>query len=286
MARTITSIKNELTAAFMSDKQLQAAYGWQDNATFDKTFSKVSIESLLLYIVAAAIWTLEKLMDTHTQEVQDYIATMKPHSLCWYTEKAQAFLYGLPLIDGTDLYDTSSLTDDEIAEKQIVHHAACSENNATLYMRVAKVGPAPLTEDERTAFLAYLHEVKDAGVRIDVISQEGDYLRLALTIYYNPMLLNASGTSLSDGSQPVEDAIQQYIERLPFDGEFRTNSLVDALQAVPGVEMVSITQAQHCEDGINYKPVETYCKPVAGYFQYNRDGKPTATITYKPYGQD
>ncbi|MCM1034107.1 MAG: hypothetical protein NC038_01170 [Paludibacter sp.] len=286
MARTISQIKQELTAAFMADKQLQDAYGWQDDATFDKTFSKVSIESLLLYIVAAAIWTLEKLIDTHTQEVEDYIASMKPHSLRWYTEKAKAFLYGLPLIAGTDRYDTAQLTDDEIAGKQIVHHAACSESNATLYMRVAKSGPAPLDEDERTAFLAYLHEVKDAGVRIDVISQEGDYLRLAIIIYYNPMLLNATGTSLADGSQPVEDAIKHYIESLPFDGEFRTNSLVDALQAVPGVEMVTLTQAAHCEDGINYKSIDAYCKPVAGYFRYNRDGQPTATITYIPYGQD
>ncbi|MCM1035525.1 MAG: hypothetical protein NC038_05455 [Paludibacter sp.] len=286
MARTISQIKQELTAAFMADKQLQDLYGWQDGATFDKTFSKVAIESLLLYIVSAAIWTLEKLMDTHRQEVEDYIATMKPHSLRWYTEKAKAFLYGLPLIEGTDQYNTTGLTDEEITEKQIVHHAACSENNATLYMRVAKVGPAPLSEEERTAFLAYLHEVKDAGVRIDVISQEGDYLRLALQVYYNPMLLNANGTALADGAQPVEEAIKQYIESLPFDGEFRTNSLVDAIQAVPGVEMLTLTQAQHCEDGINYQPVNAFCKPVAGYFKYNRDGQPTANITYIPYGQD
>lgn len=55
--------------------------GLSTGEDFNKRFSRVSIESLLLYIVAAGIWTLEQLFDTHTAEVTDYIATMKPHTL-------------------------------------------------------------------------------------------------------------------------------------------------------------------------------------------------------------
>jgi hypothetical protein len=85
--RTISDIKKELTDAFMADAQLQAAYGFAPGTAFDKQFSRISLESLLLYIVAFAQWTLEKLFDTHTQEVTDYIATMKPHTLRWYRRK-------------------------------------------------------------------------------------------------------------------------------------------------------------------------------------------------------
>ncbi|MBR1922127.1 MAG: hypothetical protein IJ838_00035 [Paludibacteraceae bacterium] len=283
MARTITQIKSELTAAFMADTVLSEKYGFTAGASFEQTFSKVSIENILLYIVAAAIWTLEKLFDTHTAEITDYIATMKPHSLRWYVEKAKAFMYGVPLIDGTDQHDTTGMTDEQMAAAKIVTFSACTEANATLYLKVAKAGPAPLTADEKTAFVAYMHEIKDAGVRIDVISENGDYLKLDMVIYYDPLLINADGESKATGSKVVEDAIKNYIENIPFNGEFRKNELEDAIQAVEGVVMVEFERAEHSETGAygTYEEVIPYCKPTSGYFKF--DNADLSGITYQPY---
>lgn len=283
MARSIEQIKTSMAEAFMQDTNLAIKYGFEVGADFNNTFSKVSIESLLLYIVAVGIWTLERLFDTHIAEVTDYIATMKPHSLRWYVEKAKSFLYGLPLIDGTDKYDTTAYTDEQIAEKQIVTFAACTESNATLYLKVAKAGPAPLTADEKATFIAYLHEIKDAGVRIDVISENGDYLKLQMVIYYNPLLINANGESKATGNKVVEDAIKNYIENIPFNGEFRKNELEDAIQAVDGVVMVEFERAEHSETGEDdtFEEVIPYCKPTSGYFKFaNAD---LSGITYQPY---
>ena len=267
----------------MQDTNLAIKYGFEVGADFNNTFSKVSIESLLLYIVAVAIWTLEKLFDTHTTEVTDYIATMKPHSLRWYVEKAKAFMYGVPLIDGTDRHDTTGMTDEQIAQAQIVTFAACTEANATLYLKVAKAGPAPLTTDEKAAFEAYLHEIKDAGVRIDVISEHGDYLKLDMVIYYDPLLINADGESKADGTKVVEAAIKDYIENIPFNGEFRKNELEDAIQAVDGVVMVEFVAAYHSETGAadTYDEVVPYCKPSSGYFKF--DNADLSDVTYQPY---
>ena len=240
MARTIDQIKTDLKQAFMQETTLQEKYGFAANADFDGTFSRFSIESIILYIVAASIWTLEKLFDTHTTEVTDYIATMKPHSLRWYVEKAKAF---------TDQHNTTGMTDEQLAQAKIVTFAACTEANATLYLKVAKAGPAPLTTDEKAAFVAYLHEIKDAGVRIDVISEQGDYLNLNMVIYYDPLLINADGESKADGTKPVEAAIKAYIENIPFNGEFRKNELEDAIQAVEGVVMVELGVVEHSETG-------------------------------------
>ena len=283
MARTITQIKSELTTAFMADTTLAASYGFTPGADFDRTFSKVSIENILLYIVAAAIWTLEKLFDTHTAEIYDYIATMKPHSLRWYVEKAKAFMYGVPLIDGTDQHNTTGMTDEQMAAARIVTFSACTEANATLYLKVAKAGPAPLTADEKAAFVAYMHEIKDAGVRIDVISENGDYLKLDMVIYYDPLLINADGESKATGSKVVEDAIKNYIENIPFNGEFRKNELEDAIQAVEGVVMVEFERAEHSETGLDgtYEEVIPYCKPTSGYFKF--DNADLSGITYQPY---
>ena len=283
MARSIEQIKSSMAEAFMQDTNIAIKYGFEVGADFNKTFSKVSIESLILYIVAAAIWTLERLFDVHTAEVEDYIVTMKPHSLRWYVEKAKAFMYGVPLINGSDQYDTTNLTDEQIAEKKIVTFAACTEANATLYLKVAKAGPAPLTADEKAAFVAYLHEIKDAGVRIDVISENGDYLKLQMVIYYDPLLINANGESKGTGNKVVEDAIKNYIENIPFNGEFRKNELEDAIQAVDGVVMVEFERAEHSETGDDdtFEEVIPYCKPTSGYFKFaNAD---LSGITYQPY---
>jgi hypothetical protein len=288
--RTISDIKKELTDAFMADAQLQAAYGFAPGTAFDKQFSRISLESLLLYIVAFAQWTLEKLFDTHTQEVTDYIATMKPHTLRWYQEKAKAFLYGFNLIDGTDQFDTTGKSDDEIAQAQVVKFAAVTESGATLYLKIAgeeSGRPKKLDASQKAAFEAYLHEYKDAGVRVDVTSEQGDYLRLSLDVYYNPLLLTATGQSKSDGTYPVEDAIKSYIEQLPFNGEYRNNALVDAIQQTTGVVMVQLHSAAQSVDNVTYNPVAAFCTPFAGYFEYDRDGAKTIqTINYIPYGTD
>lgn len=288
--RTISDIKKELTDAFMADAQLQAAYGFAPGTAFDKQFSRISLESLLLYIVAFAQWTLEKLFDTHTQEVIDYIATMKPHTLRWYQEKAKAFLYGFKLIDGTDQFDTTGKSDDEIAQAQVVKFAAVTESGATLYLKIAgeeSGRPKKLDASQKAAFEAYLHEYKDAGVRVDVTSEQGDYLRLSLDVYYNPLLLTATGQSKSDGTYPVEDAIKSYIEQLPFNGEYRNNALVDAIQQTTGVVMVQLHSAAQSVDNVTYNPVAAFCTPFAGYFEYDRDGAKTIqTINYIPYGTD
>ena len=55
-----------------------------------------------------------------------------------------------------------------------------------------------------SAFEAYMREIKDAGVRIDVTSQDGDYLRLDMTVFYNPLLITAEGESKADGSKVAE----------------------------------------------------------------------------------
>ena len=283
MARSIEQIKTSMAEAFMQDTNLAIKYGFEVGADFNNTFSKVSIESLLLYIVAVGIWTLERLFDTHTAEVTDYIATMKPHSLRWYVEKAKAFMYGVPLVDGSDQHDTTGMTDEQIAQAQIVTFAACTEANATLYLKVAKAGPAPLTADEKAAFVAYLHEIKDAGVRIDVISEQGDYLKLDMVIYYDPLLINADGESKADGTKVVEQAIKDYIENIPFNGEFRKNELEDAIQAVDGVVMVEFVAAYHSETGAEdtYDEVVPYCKPASGYFKF--DNADLSDVTYQPY---
>lgn len=284
--RTLTEIQQDLKQTFMQDADLANRYGFRQGDAFDKTFSRISLEALWIYIVAYAAWVTERLFQDHTNEVEAYIATMKPHTLRWYQEKAKAFLYDVPLIDGTDTFNTNGMTEEQIDKARIVKFAAVTEaENATLYVKVASQtaagNPQPLTDTQLQAFKTYLREYKDAGVRVDVISTKGDFINLDITVHYNPMLLNENGED-TQGNKPVEQAVKQYIENLPFNGEYRNNDLLNAVLKAQGVVMASINSAKQSLDGTHYTAINAYATPYAGYFLYSRSIN-TLKVNYLPY---
>lgn len=285
MARTIIDIKAEMGAEFVANTTLRNLYELDVTKTFDEQFSRTSLESIFLYIVAAAIWTLEKLFDTHRTEVDEQIRQLKPHSKRWYENKAMAFRAGQALINGTDTYDNTDLTDEQIAAMQVVKYAAVTEAAATVYIKVAggtETAKQPIADEELDGLRAYVKEIKDAGVRVELINQPADRMKLSLLVYYNPMVLNGAGEHLGNGSKPVEDAVKNYIENLPFNGEFRTDQLIDRLQAADGVILPELTSAQGSNNGgASYEEIIARATPNAGYYKIY---EPTdLTIDYQPY---
>ena len=137
----------------------------------------------------------------------------------------------------------------------------------------------PMAESSQVTLECVLQMV---CVRRDVFEQ-GDYLKLDMVIYYDPLLINADGESKADGTKVVEQAIKEYIENIPFNGEFRKNELEDAIQAVDGVVMVEFNAAYHSETGAEdtYDEVVPYCKPASGYFKF--DNADLSDVTYQPY---
>ena len=117
---------------------------------------------------------------------------------------------------------------------------------------------------------AYFAEIKDAGVRIDVVNKEGDPFGCEVDIYYDAML--TPETVKTD----CEAAIKSYIENLPFNGEYTNMALVDALQGVEGVKVVEFVGASTTDGAaINARYV-----PDAGYFRVDTD---TLTLNMKVY---
>ena len=84
MARTIAEIKQGMTDRFMAEEAVRERYGLTSGDTFESKFSKVSIEGLLLYVVAFGIWVVERLMDEHRTAVEGMLAERLPHTARWY----------------------------------------------------------------------------------------------------------------------------------------------------------------------------------------------------------
>lgn len=280
MARTIEEIKKSITEAWMENKTLAAAYGFSEGS--DWPFSKVSIENTLCYIVAAAIWTHERLFDAHQAEVETIVAQKKPHSLRWYVDKVKQFRAGVPLADDSDEY-ANGMTDDEIEASQVVKFAAASEQNGIVYVKVATESgstKSPLSAEQVAGLCEYIAEVKDAGVRVEVINEKACRLQLKLDIHYNPMVLDGSGQNINTGDKPVEAAIEAYISNLPFNGEYRNSALIDALQAVDGVVIPELSSAVESYDGVSWTAINAKAQPYSGYYRYDATG---SQINYIPY---
>jgi len=263
MARTINEIHTELKDNFIANTDLQGIYGLDPSLPFDDQFSRVSIENLFLYVVAVSMNILENLFDDHKADVDSAIALLKPHSLKWYVEKARMFQYGDSLVEDKDYYDPV----DEA--KQIVSHCAVDEKAGKLYMKVAKDegdGLAPLAASELTAFTGYMERVKDAGVNIHYISQAGDDLRLAMDIWYDPLVIGEDGKMLDDSTrEPAKETIKDFIKDLPFNGEFVLVDLVDALQATDGIDIPTILQAESKYGSYDWTNIDAKVVPEAGY---------------------
>jgi len=267
MARTTTVIKSTMTDAFMNSSVLATLYGFTVGDSFDATFSKVSFESILFYTIAVCANFVESLFDSHKSEVQTMISELKPHSKNWYKNKALAYMHGYELIEGSDQFNTTSLTDAQIAASKIVRYAAVVEKANVVYIKVAATGLVKLSNDQEAGLIAYFKEVKDAGVKLEIINRDADHFKASLVVYYDPMVLNSTGINAVTGTESVRDAISAFIGSLPFNGEYRNNALIDALQVLDGVVMAELVSAQTSTDGLAFTDVDAYVTPDSGYMK-------------------
>lgn len=261
MARTIEQIRNEIISAKEARAELS-----QLNST-----SQVSVWRLLVDIVATSIWTLEKLFDIFKMEVNDTIARLKPHTTRFYAEKSLAFQFGYDLVPETDTYDNTGIADDVVAASKVVSYAAVVEQVRGVRIKVARtVGDdlGPLTTDQLNAFKEYIRQIKDAGVRVNITSTDADRLRVVLRIRYNPLVLSNIGGRL-DGEtlHPVKDALKEHLKNLPFNGVFSVQKMVDAIQAVEGVEDLNVDEVQTSYGLLNLTSVSISRIPDSGYLR-------------------
>lgn len=284
MARTVEEIKKDMTAEFMRMEAVKSAYGLDGSKSFADCFSMASLENILFYVFAVAVWALEKLFDLHRADVDARIEQLEPHTLRWYVNKAKAYMQGQKLVTDCDYYDTGGMTEQDIAAARVVKYAVATESNTVVYIKVAREvdgNPAALTAGQLAGLTSYMNEIKDAGVSVQLRNEPADQMRIALLIYYDPTLLtiDANGNGSQGGKDPVREATKRVIENLPFNGLFRKSDLMAALQALPCVEVADIKSVTvKPRNGEAWQTVEGYDRPYSGYYSID-----SLTVDYQPY---
>jgi len=269
MARSVETIYTDLLAKKEADVNLNAL----------TSTSKVAIWRLWLYVIAYACYVMEVLFDTHRSEVSGILTELKPHTLRWYRNKVKDFQYGFDLIEDTDVFENGNASDEAIEASKIIKYAAVTESTqeSRLIIKVAKEDAngvlSPIPQTVLDALIAYLEEIKDAGVKITVINYLPDILKLQLQIYYDALVLDENGVSRLTGKKPVEDTLKAFMKELPFNGELILQSMIDRLQLTEGVKIINIVNAQSkwiANNGItygNYENIAVKKIAISGYFQ-------------------
>lgn len=276
--RTIAEIKNEMTELFVLDGTIRELYGLDPAKTFDEQFSRTSIESIIFYIIAVCAWTLETLFIRHKQEIKEMIDQLKPHTARWYAQKARAFQYGVDLKQDTDEYDNTGKTDEDVEKERIVKYAAVVEKAGVVYVKAATETDGErqaLSELQKEALTNYFKQVKDAGVKLEIVSQPAELFNVKIDIYYDPQIFDNTLSRLDSTGRTVHAAIKNHVQNLPFNGEYRNSALITALLQVEGVVIVELYQST-----ANGAPIPAKITPASGYFKVDAD---TLNINPIPY---
>ena len=249
------------------DAAAQAAY-------YDQNFSAVSVETCILYVVAACAALVENLFDWFTADVDERVNEDRYGRKGWYEKTAKAFQMGYPLNEETGKYDTVV---EENNEALIVKHASACSNGFGVKLKVAKgeTGSlSPLEPSELTAFETYINRLKPAGVPVTVVNRSADLLALDMTVYYDPLVF-AEASAL----QKVKETVTTYLQSIEFNGEFAVMTMVDRLQTVAGINIVEVGGARVKHAGYDYADImpspgddrEYPYVPESGYMALDED---------------
>lgn len=285
MAQTIDQIKKVMTDKFIYHSTIITVYGLDPAKTFEEQFSPVSVESIIFYITAYAMYSQQVIFDAFKLAINTIVDKERWGRLGWYEKMALLYQSGRQLVDEQDYYDNTGLTSDEIATEQIVKFCAAKElEDGQVIIKLAKgeVGAlVKLSDLEVLGVQAYINRIRPAGVSPTCVSLDADLLKTQLLIQYDALILDGTGKRL-DGTNdtPVISAINSYLSSIKFNGEYSNMALVDAVQQVDGVTIVDLTAAWSKYSQFNYVLINSRYQPQAGFMNLDTV---TSLINYTPY---
>lgn len=283
MARTLNEIKQDIYSSFLGNTTLEAMYGFNPTLPFENQFSKLSFEYNIIDIIAFAIYLLQELFGAHKTEVQNVIASTTPGRPSWYKLMTMNFQFGYALVPDEIYYDNTGIDNSLIEASKVVKYCAATGNLRGVRIKVAGENSSgvlePLTNAQAVALVNYLEQIKYAGVRIQLVNEPADLLKCTLQIHYDPLVLDSNGARLDGTSAtPVQDAVDEFLKTMQFNGVFTEMALVDALQQVEGVVIPHVESLAAKYASVSYITFEVSYLPVAGYLRVGE-----LNITYVPF---
>lgn len=281
MARPLETIQNEIKTDIRTYPSLDSYLFPEDGG------SKVGVFNVIIYVVSAAIFTFESMIDVLQAAIQKIADSAPSGNAQWVQKQILNFQYG-DVVQLVDFVPTYSPVD---ATHRIVTRCSVKQlGSGVVAIKVAKgIVPSltPLSGPELAALKNYYfgtattEGIGFAGVRTSFINLDPDRMRVQATVYFLGQYVQATVKAA------VIVAIDNFFATFSdtaFDGTVFMIKLVDAIQAVPGVSRVTLddikarvaTVALGSATDID---VQGYYTTVAGYLISEDTASNTLTDT-------
>lgn len=230
----------------------------------------------IFMVVAKTINAVETSIEAKINDFTEIGQALPVGTTKWYANEFKKFQLGYNLVYDTSIGRWTYTSIDTNA--QIIKSCSVSAEGRQLLIKTAKLnsdGDAleGLDNNEKTAFLAFVSKIVLVGTGIQSrVTADGDLFQVGLNVKTNPNIINQYGQLVSNTSvYPVEDAVKKClldhgIEN--FDSVFSLNMLVDAIQAIDGVQTVNITMAIAQPQAAGYQPTDIKATALGEYTSF------------------
>ncbi len=231
MARTLSEIYKE--AVDKRNEYLQL--------TEFKNDSKMSILDAFTWVVSACIWTFENILDVFQTDIAVDIQNRINGTPSYYASALLKYQSGDELQMSDDGTSFSYPTLDET--KRVITKVSYSEvqeqgfYDKKLIFKLATGEPGSyerIETDELVAIRAYLKQIAFAGTNLEAVSRKGDILIPRVTVYYD------GAVTEDELYTNIENALNQFIQNVDFNGAIYTQKIIDAIQSAEHVVDVYI----------------------------------------------
>lgn len=230
----------------------------------------------IFMVVAKTINAVETSIEAKINDFTEIGQALPVGTTKWYANEFKKFQLGYNLVYDTSIGRWTYTSVDTNA--QIIKSCSVTAEGRQLLIKTAKLnsdGDAleGLDNNEKTVFLAFVSKIILVGTGVQSrVTADGDLFRVGLNVKTNPNIINQYGQLVSNTSvYPVEDAVKKClldhgIEN--FDSVFSLNMLVDAIQAIDGVQTVNITMAIAQPQAAGYQPTDIKATALGEYTSF------------------
>ncbi|KAB6404478.1 hypothetical protein GAZ37_13585 [Bacteroides xylanisolvens] len=241
MSRTIKEIYNEAVAE--RNRRLELAEFASD--------SKLSVMNGILWVVAAAIYSFETLLDVFAVDISEAINGRINGTPAYYanallqyqqgdelTVREDGLAFGYPNVDEskriiTQVSYVESTDDRNLDSKLILKVATGTKGNLSA-----------IPPEDLVPINAYIGKLKFAGTRVEVISTKGDVLIPRLTVFHD------GAVPESEIYDAIEEQLNAYMMEIDFDAAVYVSRLTDAVRRAEHVTDVHIDGHAVPEQGV------------------------------------
>ena len=225
-----------------------------DNITADTTLSplltstsKRAIYRLFTYIVAVAVNTLEQLIDIFTITLEAVATSAAPSTPSWLQAQILKFQYSLTVPQVIQLINFAPAYPVVDTTLQIITRCSVTTNlSNSVVIKVATLNPpTALTAGQISSLQSYINQIGIAGINYTIASTLSDKLYCQASIYYQGQYSNVIVLN-------VQNAINNFLASIPFNGVMKISDLEGAIRTVTGVNDVIFNNVQTRSDATAY----------------------------------